>query len=238
MLFFYLRHGDPIYDPDSLTPKGRRQAESLSKRLCQFGLDRIYTSSSIRAMQTAEPTCELTGLKPVVLDWCNEHYGYMNLSVVNSKGIRKWIFLEEEYEALMVSPEVRALGDRWFDHPKLNDPRFEPYMKAVAENVANFFAGLGYEYDKSKNLYRCVKPTDERVALFAHEGCGMSFLSAMLGIPYPEFAMHFTMGHTGMTVIEFADHGGWCAPRMLQLGSDAHLYRDGLPLHYQNRMYF
>ena len=34
MLFFYVRHGDPVYDPDQLTPLGRRQAEALAKRLC------------------------------------------------------------------------------------------------------------------------------------------------------------------------------------------------------------
>ena len=32
MLFFYIRHGDPIYSPDSLTPLGRRQAEALGRR--------------------------------------------------------------------------------------------------------------------------------------------------------------------------------------------------------------
>ena len=35
MLLFYLRHGDPIYSPDSLTPLGQRQAEALGRRLAQ-----------------------------------------------------------------------------------------------------------------------------------------------------------------------------------------------------------
>lgn len=37
MLFYYIRHGDPIYDPDSLTPLGKRQAEALGKRLATHG---------------------------------------------------------------------------------------------------------------------------------------------------------------------------------------------------------
>lgn len=28
MIFFYIRHGDPIYVPDSLTPLGMRQADA------------------------------------------------------------------------------------------------------------------------------------------------------------------------------------------------------------------
>ena len=42
MLFFYIRHGDPIYDPDSLTALGEKQADSLAKRLSVYGIDRIF----------------------------------------------------------------------------------------------------------------------------------------------------------------------------------------------------
>ena len=59
MIFYYIRHGDPIYDPDSLTPLGRRQAEAAGKRLSVFGVDKIYASSSTRAIQTSQPTCEM-----------------------------------------------------------------------------------------------------------------------------------------------------------------------------------
>ena len=31
MVFYYIRHGDPIYDPDSLTEHGHKQAEALAK---------------------------------------------------------------------------------------------------------------------------------------------------------------------------------------------------------------
>ena len=44
MLLFYVRHGDPIYSPDSLTPLGERQAEAIAKRLSLYGIDDIYTS--------------------------------------------------------------------------------------------------------------------------------------------------------------------------------------------------
>ena len=59
MLFFYVRHGDPIYEPDMLTPLGHEQARAIAKRLCLFGIDRVFASSSIRARETAEPTAKL-----------------------------------------------------------------------------------------------------------------------------------------------------------------------------------
>ena len=59
MLFFLIRHGDPIYNPDSLTPLGHRQAEAIAKRLAVYGVDRVYASTSERARLTSVPTCEL-----------------------------------------------------------------------------------------------------------------------------------------------------------------------------------
>ena len=59
MIFYYVRHGDPIYDPDSLTPLGKRQAEAVAKRLSVYGLDEIYASTSNRAILTATPTAEI-----------------------------------------------------------------------------------------------------------------------------------------------------------------------------------
>ena len=41
MLLFYVRHGDPIYEPDQLTPLGEQQAEAVARRLALFGVDEI-----------------------------------------------------------------------------------------------------------------------------------------------------------------------------------------------------
>ena len=41
MLLFLIRHGDPIYDPDSLTPLGKKQAEAVAKRLALYGKSKL-----------------------------------------------------------------------------------------------------------------------------------------------------------------------------------------------------
>lgn len=48
MLFYFIRHGNPIYDPDSLTEKGKEQAETLALRLERAGIDKIYRSLIFR----------------------------------------------------------------------------------------------------------------------------------------------------------------------------------------------
>ena len=65
MLFFYVRHGEPIYDPDSLTPLGERQAEAVGRRLALYGLDEIYSSSSNRAVCTAKPAADMLRREPI-----------------------------------------------------------------------------------------------------------------------------------------------------------------------------
>ena len=59
MILYYIRHGDPIYHPDSLTPLGKREAEAVAKRLAVYGVDGIYSSTSNRAIETAAPLAEL-----------------------------------------------------------------------------------------------------------------------------------------------------------------------------------
>ena len=83
-----------------------------------------------------------------------------------------------------------------------------------------------------------IEPKYKRVALFAHQGFGMAFLSCLLDVPYPMMSMRFDMGHSGVTVIEFADEG-FAIPRMNQLSNDSHIFHsDKLKTKYQNRIEF
>ena len=63
MLLYIIRHADPIYNPDSLTELGHKQAEALAKRLAVNGLDRVYSSPNMRAQMTAKPACELLAVQ-------------------------------------------------------------------------------------------------------------------------------------------------------------------------------
>ena len=69
MILYYVRHGDPIYDPNQLTPLGERQAEAVAKRLAVHGIDKIFASPSNRARQTAQPLCDLMKQAPEICVW-------------------------------------------------------------------------------------------------------------------------------------------------------------------------
>ena len=111
MLLFYVRHGYPTYDPDCLTPLGRRQADAVAKRLALYGIDRVFASSSTRAIQTAQPTCELMRIGMTVLDWCHESRAWEEYAYPDpaDQAVR-WDFTTPSIRKLYASPEMRALG--------------------------------------------------------------------------------------------------------------------------------
>lgn len=234
MLFFYVRHGDPIYDPDSLTPLGHEQAKSLSKRFVTYGLDRIFASPSTRAMQTAQPTCDLLKQQMTVCPWADEGLAWQDFAIDASTGIHTWCFYDPAVMEIFRSPEVRALNDRWYEHPDLVKYDFGKGVARVNAAVDEFFLSLGYRHDRENCRYEPVAPTGERVALFAHQGFGLCFFASVLDIPYPEFSTHFDFTHSSMSVINFEQNGKYVYPKALQLSNDAHLYRDGLMAGYNN----
>ena len=236
MLFFYVRHGDPTYHPDALTPIGERQAEAVGRRLARFGLDKIFSSPANRAMQTAKPASELTRREIVPLDWCEEGIAWGEMTVENEEGKRKWCFQVPPLMRKFSSPEVLSLGEKWYEAPCLPPNRFQKGVERVARETDAFLLSLGYRHDRENRCYIAEKPTDERVALFAHQGFGMLFFSSLLDIPYPLVASRFDQTCTGMTVFEFKEHDGIVIPKMLELSCDAHLYAADLPTEYNRTL--
>ena len=220
-----------------LTPLGHEQAKAVAKRLCLFGLDRIYTSPSDRARQTAEPTCALLKKEMIVCDWADESHVWQEFTIADENGNRRWGFQDEKTVELFNSKEMRGMGHMWYNHPELHDG-FKNGMERVNKEVDEFFLSLGYRHDRENGRFEAVSPNNERVALFAHQGFGLTFLSSILDIPYPIFSTHFDMGHTGVSVIDFAEHNGYVYPKVLQLANDSHLYREGILTGYQNQIRF
>ena len=72
MLLYIVRHGDPIYETATHTPRGRLQAEAVGKRIAASGINRIYSSTLGRARETAAPACRLLGLECNIENWAHE----------------------------------------------------------------------------------------------------------------------------------------------------------------------
>ena len=239
MILFYVRHGDPIYDPDQLTPLGQRQAEAVGRRLARFGIDQIYSSTSTRAYQTSLPTAEMMKKPVEQMEFCHENLAWKDLAIDLETGGKTWAFYHPEVSRLFATKSVRDLGEKWYEHPELKKYNFHPAIQRIHDEADKFLASLGYEHDRENGNYRIVRPNHDRVALFAHQGFGLAFLSSILDIPYPLFSMHFDMSHTGMSVIDFTEkEDGVVVPRALTVGNDGHLLADNMPTAYHNLIRF
>lgn len=228
MLLYFVRHGDPCYQPDSLTPLGLRQAEAIGRRVARYGLDRIYASPMKRAMQTAEPAAQMLGKPILPLDFASEQHAWDELTVPREDGGRRWALDDPAMQQLFASPQVRALDMRWYTHPVFADTTFGAGMERIARESNAWLCELGYARTEQPGIYRATRDNDERVALFAHGGFGGAFLSHVLGIPYPQYCRLFDLSHSSLTVIEFKEENGMCIPRVLTLSNDAHLYHEML----------
>ena len=241
MLFYYIRHGEPLGVPDySLTPLGREQAKALAKRLCLFGIDRVFASPTLRTMQTAQPICDLLGKEITPCDWADEGIVWNEFTVPHPKYEHTWAFFDPKYLEIFSSPEVRALGEKWYEHPELAGLNFKAGVERVNAAVDEFFLSLGFRHDRGNARYEVVGEhlNRDRVALFAHQGFGMSFFSSMLDIPYPMFCTHFDFSHSSMSVINFEPRGKYVYPHVLQTANDSHLYREGIITGYHNSIKF
>ena len=237
MLLYYIRHGDPVYDPNQLTPLGEEQAKAVARRLARYGFDEIYTSTSNRAIQTAQPLCDLLKKEAIQLDWCNEKYASRLFSYPMEDGKRNFVSGSPEMRRLFVSKEFRQLGENWYEHPKLSGESFKEGVELYNRETDNLLASLGYRRHPEDSYYIPEAPNDKRVAIFAHWGVGGAMMSHILSIPYPQFVLSFGLSHSTVSVIEFRETNGITIPIALTYCNDSHLYREGLPTRYENRQF-
>lgn len=241
MLLYIIRHGDPIYDPDSLTELGHRQAEALVPRLTPLGFDKIFASPMIRAQQTAEPTCRALGMKPEIRSFLSENklHGEISILFSDAEGNlqKRWCFHQQ---TTAFKPEDgKNVSRMWYDDPILATDR-EKSKRAWEEFTAGadaFSLELGYRREGER--YIIEEPRYNRVAVFCHQGVGLCWLSHMLAIPPQVFWASFDITHTGITVVEFPNYENkTTVPKVLCLSDTSHLFGAGLPTEYNGTLPF
>lgn len=72
MRLIFIRHAEPDYSVDSLTEKGRREAELLAKAAPSLRMDHCFVSPLGRAQETAAYCLKAVGMTAQTLDWLEE----------------------------------------------------------------------------------------------------------------------------------------------------------------------
>lgn len=232
MLLYIVRHGEPDYTTDTLTERGKLQAEAVGKRMLDAGIQHIYASPMGRARQTAEPACRLLSLPCQIEDWAHEVEDERltpfpdgvpkSVSEVQNARYRENGYMDLPY-------------DRAFEAPGFNSSGMQAAAERIQQGGRDFLERLGYK--EENGVYRILQRNPDRVALFCHTVMARTWLSHLLHIPIHLMWAGFTYTHTGVTILEFPNYAnGFTAPRCLCYSDMSHLYANGPDMRYDCRV--
>ena len=215
MRLYIIRHADPDYAHDTLTDAGHREAAALAERLAAEQISRLYCSPLGRARQTMQYTAARLGLDAEIQDWLQELPGIVTHHAAWGR-LAAW-----DIPAETLYPHPQPLPADW--------PDVDAKVATVAENSDRFFQELGYV--RCDGRYQCARPNRARIAVFCHQGLGLTWLAHLLHIPLLSLWTRFWLPPSSVTTILFEQRSpAWAVPRCLGLGDTAHLYQAGLPI--------
>ncbi|MBO4403764.1 MAG: histidine phosphatase family protein [Treponema sp.] len=192
MNIYFIRHGEPDYDTDSLTENGHKQAAILAERVKDFPIDEFFHSPMGRARQTAEYCNKYFGYKMTELPWIKEiEWGDLSGDAYSSDG--PWCIAED----MIKNEHAYPKGDDWKKEPRLLEDRLVGDIENRIKAFDSFLSGYGYE--REGQLYRITKENKSSIAFFCHGGLTSALVSHLLNIPFWSFIVHFPMEMTGIT---------------------------------------
>ena len=210
MKLILIRHGEPDYAADGLTPAGHVQARRLAEALADVHIDGIYVSPMGRAQATARYTCEVKGMDAVTLAWLHELDGNYR------DGLWAWCVGGSR----AFDTDVPVTLANWHERVE-----YGPHMKAVTEPfLASFDAFLADRgYVRRRQRYRVVDGACDRViAFFCHGGVTATLLSHLLNLSLPAAYCHFAVAPSSRTTLDFEAEDGYGVFRLHCLNDMSH----------------
>jgi len=221
MRLLIVRHADPDYSIDSLTPTGWVEAELLSHRLSKLDVKQFYVSPLGRARDTGRATLEKMGRTAIVKPWLRE---LDNPQALQDRGITLWDWLPQKWTE---HPDFYD-RDKWWDVPVFREAGVEATVREIWAGLDELLADHGYV--REGNLYRVVRANEDTVVLVCHFGLECVLLGHLLGIS-PMVLWHGTCAAptSVTTVVTEERQKGIASFRMSAFGDISHLYAADQP---------
>lgn len=222
MKLFIIRHADPDYTVDSLTPAGWREAALLADRLERAEITQIYCSPLGRAKDTASLTLQRKGMEATELSWLREFKPRMMDPDIGRERVcwdwlpRRWTMEPSYFDR-----------DRWCHTPEMEAANVPEEYVRVCEGLDELLAEHGYV--REGEVYRAVRPNWDTLALFCHLGVECVMLAHLIGAS-PMVLWHGLCPLTSSvtTVITEERREGVASFRINSMGDTAHLYAAGV----------
>lgn len=221
MKLLIVRHADPDYTIDSLTPTGWKEARLLSDRLTKLDVRAFYVSPLGRAKDTASFTLKKLGRTATECDWLKE-FPTRIFRPDREKDSITWDWLPEDWTKI---PQFFD-KDLWHTPDVMVQGHVGEGYAYVTSHLDQLLATHGYE--REGGYYRAVCPNHDRIVLFCHFGVGCVIISHLLGIS-PMVLWHGACAAPSSvtTLVTEERRKGIAAFRMLSFGDTSHLYVAG-----------
>ena len=174
MRILLIRHGDPDYEHDDLTEKGRREAALLGRMAPSMNIDDCYVSPLGRARATASYSLKAMGKEAAVLDWLMEFPAKADISLFPELARAYPDAAKEDIRCAASSVVWDMVPSYWTEHPEYMEP--EGWRRSAAArsgDSAQVYDRVcleldrlleGYGYVREGRRYRVVRESTRTAA--------------------------------------------------------------------------
>jgi probable phosphoglycerate mutase len=222
MRLYIIRHADPDYENNTITPTGHMEAQALAKRMAKTGLSRIYTSPLGRAQHTAQYTADATKIEPVILPWTAE----LSIDGITGMDGARWAAWNLEGQIIRGEQQMPHHAN-WHEPAELSHYDYRARYAQLKKDSDAFLDELGYS--RRDGVYEVRENNEERIAIFCHAGFGISWMAHLLEMPLTLAWCGFFWAPSSVTTILMERRTPEIAvPRALCVGDTSHIYAEGL----------
>ncbi len=250
MKLIFIRHAEPDYSIDSLTEKGWKEAECLSKRVEKWNMEKIYCSPLGRAKDTAKVALKNVKDKdgnsvfPEVLDWLKEFYIQVEDPETGKKRI-PWDLVPAYWknESSLIQNET------WLNTKLMKSGDVQKNWDSVCSGIDKILSEYGYKREQNgiystnhdyvtskdgqstlgthistQNVYN----DDVNLVFFCHLGVSFAVYSHLLGFSPVQLWQNFFVAPSSVTVLAVEERvKGEAVFRIERMGDISHLCTNG-----------
>ena len=249
MRIIFIRHAEPDYSFDGLTPNGEKEAKALGNRIAKWNVDKFYVSPMGRAQATIAPALSILNREAITIPWLRE-YSYRVEKAHGKAGVC-WDFIPSDWAN---NPTMFTTNDWLNIEPFCQNQEIRDVYFASKNGLDEIIAEYGYirkgnyfintKSPKMKQINStCVDPRTHygdtlpdsdngpTIVMVCHFGIICLMLSHLLNIPFPALAQGTIIPPTGVTVVTSEER--WDDEaffRISQFGDVTHLREASLPI--------
>lgn len=223
MQICFVRHADPDYAHDCITPLGRRQAQACAARLVDRGITAVYTSTLGRAEETAACIGEALAMPVTGLDFMREIVtGLPGLTGEEQRKLSPWQGVD-----LLIKQGVDLAAEDWEHNPLWGEGNRtrESYARVTDGFDRWIEQTLGYR--REGPYYRCLRGPERGTdfpLIVAHGGSIACLIAHFFNVHPMVIIPHVHLRCTGITVFEWGGaEGELCSPKAVTVNDSDHV---------------